>query len=198
MSKIHEATEVRTFVTSGFEFRAAAEGRTMIGLVCPYDTISDIGPFTETLKPGVFAKSIREAARNLPLHVMHKHDEIPVGMATRWEEAPEGLLGEFRFDTRADAREAARLAEEGYLSALSVGFQPITGMTDWDTSGTKPHAVRREARMLETSLCSVPALDGSRVLAVRSAGIPEAPETRVAPKPRLLEAQAWLASIKRT
>jgi HK97 family phage prohead protease len=192
-----EATEVRTFQTTGYQFRAEAEGRTMVGLVAPYNTINDIGPFTETLKPGVFAKSIREAARNLPLHVMHRHNEIPVGLATRWEEAVEGLLGEFRFDTRADAAEAARLAEEGFLGALSVGFLPLPKGSDWDLSGDKPHTDRREARLLETSLCSVPALDGSRVLAVRSAGIPENPETRIVPTPRKDEVRAWLESLRK-
>jgi HK97 family phage prohead protease len=191
-----EATEIRTFQTTGYQFRAEAEGRTMIGLVAPYDKISDIGPFTETLKPGVFAKSIREAARNLPLHVMHRHNEIPVGMAIRWEEATEGLLGEFRFDTRADATEAARLAEEGFLGALSVGFLPLTDGSTWDLTGPKPHVDRREARMLETSLCSIPALEGSRVLAMRSAGLPSVPETRIVPTPRLAEAKAWLESLR--
>jgi HK97 family phage prohead protease len=195
---IPEAPEVRTISTSKYEFRTAeVEGRTMVGLVAPYNTVNDIGPFTEPLKPGVFAKSIREAARNLPLHVMHRHNEIPVGMAVRWEEATEGLLGEFRFDTRADAQEAARLAEEGFLGALSVGFLPLPDGSTWDLDGPKPHVDRIQARMLETSLCSIPALEGSRVLAMRSAGIPEKPTTVIVPTPRLAEAKAWLESLKR-
>jgi HK97 family phage prohead protease len=191
-----QPSEVRAFALNA-QFRASAEGRHMIGLVAPYNVRADVGPFTETFLPGVFKKSIAQAARSLPLHVMHKHDEVPVGKAVGWEDTPEGLYAEFRFDTRSDAQEAARLAEDGLLSALSVGFLPLEGGTRWDYSGEKPHADRVEARMLETSLCSVPVYEQAGVLAMRSIGVPGHEETIVVPTPRLLEAKAWLVSLRR-
>lgn len=197
MSRTTEATEVRSFATTDYQFRAVAEGRSMIGLVAPYNVISDVGAFTETLKPGVFAKSIREAARSLPLHVMHKHDEVPVGKAIGWTEETRGLIGEFLFDTRAEAVEAARLAEEGLLSSMSVGFLPLPSGSVWDFSGDKPHVTRTEARFLETSLVSVPVSVEAGVIAMRSAGVPNDPRTKVVPTPRLHDAKAWLESIRR-
>jgi HK97 family phage prohead protease len=189
-------SEVRAYSLQA-QFRASAEGRHMIGLVAPYNVKADVGPFTETLRPGVFAKSVRQAARSLPLHIMHKHDEVPVGKAVHWEDTPEGLIGDFIFDSRDAAQEAARLAEEGLLSALSVGFLPLDGGTRWDYSGVKPHADRIEARMLETSLCSVPVYEAAGVLAMRSIGVPGDESSIVEPTPRLHEARAWLAQLRR-
>jgi phage head maturation protease len=78
-----------------------------------------------------------------------------------------------------------------------VGFHPLPSRSKWDTSGAKPHVDRYEARMLETSLCSVPAYDDAGVLALRSAGFVESPETVIVPTPRLAEARAWLESLRR-
>lgn len=189
-----QPSEVRAYALSA-QFRASAEGRHMVGLVAPYNVSADVGPFTETLRPGVFAKSVRQAARNLPLHVQHRHDEVPVGKAVGWDDTTEGLVGDFVFDTRSDAQEAARLAEEGLLSALSVGFLPMEGGTRWSMANDKPHAERIEARLLESSLVSVPVYEGAGVLAMRSVGAPGG--APVVPTPRLDEMRKWLDSLKR-
>ena len=192
-----QPSEVRAFPLSA-QFRASVEGRHMVGLVAPYNVTADVGPFTETLKPGVFKKSIAQAARSLPLHVLHKHDEVPVGVAVSWDDTPEGLYGDFRFDTRADAQEAARLAEEGLLGALSVGFLPLEPHgSKWSRGGGKPHVDRIEARLLESSLCSVPVYEGAGVLAMRSIGVPGDDSSLIVPTPRLDETRAWLESLKK-
>lgn len=192
-----QPSEVRAFSLQA-QFRASVEGRHMLGLVAPYNVMADVGPFTETLKPGVFAKSIKEAARSLPLHVMHKHDEVPVGKAVGWEDTSEGLIGDFLFDTRAEAQEAARLAEEGLLGALSVGFLPLEPHgSKWSRRNGKPHVDRIEARMIESSLCSVPVYEGAGVLAMRSMGVPGDGSSLIVPTPRLDETRQWLAARSR-
>jgi len=190
MSRLVEASEVRRFPVD-----LRAEGRTITGLAAPYAVANDVGPFVETLQPGVFAKSIAESARALPLFANHDHEAIPVGKASRWTEAADGLYGEWLMDTRAEAREIVRLVNEDLLGGMSVGFLPIR--SDWDHSGDdKPRVVRHEARLLETSLVAVPAHSTARVLAVRSAGEPDDPGSRVIPTPRLTEFKAWLASVR--
>lgn len=154
----------------------------------------DLGAFVEELRAGVFRKSLSESARALPLHVNHNHAMIPVGKATDWQDGNDVLLGTFDFDTRAEAQEMARLVDEGYMTGASIGFAPISD--EWTRTGAKPKVVRREARMLETSLVSVPAYEDAGVLALRSMGHPEIPDLTIVPKPRLLEAQAILASIR--
>jgi hypothetical protein len=170
-------------------------GRKMTGQVATYNKLYDLRGFTERLMPGVFRKSITESARALPLMMEHEHKMIPVGKTVRWDDNEERLLGEWEFDTRAEATEAARLADEGFLTGLSVGFLPLQDR--WDFSGDRPHADRYEARLLETSMVSVPGYDDAGVLALRSAGCIEVPGLAIVPTPRLHEARAWLAELKR-
>ena len=193
MSRV-EAVEVRKYATP-----LQVEGvtnRTLRALAATYGRVYDVGLFTETLHPGVFTKSIRESARALPLHLNHTHDNIPIGKVTEWQDTDAELRVLAEFDTRAEAMEAARLAEQGYLSGVSVGFLPLAERSRWDTTGAKPHVDRYEARMLEMSLCSVPAYDDAAVVAVRSLGVPDLPATVVRPTPHLDGAKAWLASIR--
>lgn len=170
------------------------QGRRLFGRVATYGFRYDIGPFTEVLRPGVFKKSIAQAARSLPLLMDHEHSSIPVGKAVEWRDSDEALVGEWEFDTRAEAVEAARLADEGYLTGLSVGFAPLN--TSWDDGGDKPHAERIEARLLEVSMVAVPAYVDAGVVAVRSMGHPEVPGLSVVETPRLAEVRAWLASVR--
>jgi hypothetical protein len=170
----------------------------MTGLVATYGRAYDIGHFTERLLPGVFAKSITEAARALPLHVNHDHLAIPVGRAVAWEDTDDHLVGTWEFDTRAEAVEAARLADEGLLAGLSVGFNPL--QSRWsvaDAPGAKDHVDRVECRLLEASMCSVPAYDDAGVIAVRSLGNPERGTGRIVPRPNLEAARAWLEGVTR-
>lgn len=190
MTKTNEATEVRRWHT---ELREA-ESNVVYGWLCAYDHTYDLGAFTEELAPGVFRKSVTEAARALPLLTLHDHESIPVGKAMEWNDSDEGLQCRWQMDTRAQAQETLRLVKEGYLDGLSVSFFPL--QTHWDTDRDKPHARRVEARLLEVSLVPVPAYGDARVLATRSAGIPDLPDTRIVATPRLNEAKAWLESLR--
>lgn len=164
-------------------------GRRMTGKLLTYNRTYDIGRFTEDYQPGCFRKSLAEKAKSLPLMIDHGHDRIPVGVSTSWEDGEDALYGTWEFDTRAEAVEAARLAENRLLSGLSVGFRPIR--TDWSQrQDGRQHGSRREAAMIETSLCPLPALEDAGVIAVRSLG-PDQPQT-----PHLDEARRWLESLK--
>ena len=192
MGKAKTADEVRRFPV---EYRKQAN-RTMTGKAAPYGGVHDIGAFTETLSVSCFSKSIREAAANLPLLMHHDHESVPVAKATEWEERDDGLYGHWTFDSRSDATEAARLADEGFLTGLSVGFQTIRSHRD--DSGEKPHIVRTEARLLETSMVSIPAYDEARVIAVRSKDWLEITDEPLEPKltPRLDRAMQILERLR--
>jgi HK97 family phage prohead protease len=189
-------SEIRSW-TANLELRGAeTDGRTLIGRVASYGRVYDVGPFAETLHPGVFSKSIAEAARSLPLLTMHDHSSIPIGKASKWEDSNDELIGHWLMDTRAEAREVQRLIAEEYLGGLSVGFNPIR--SQWDASGAKPHVDRYEARLLETSLVPVQAYSDAGVLAMRSMGVPDDPATQVVHTPNLDRARAIAAQIRRT
>lgn len=183
MSEALAAPEVRTVTNVGLEVRGS-QVRTIVGVAAPYgETINVGGRFTEEFTPGVFAKSVTEAARSLPLLVSHNHDALPVGKAVKWEDTDGGLVGHWQIDSRAEAAEVARLAEEGYLTALSVGFSPVRD--SWDRDADVPHVRRLEAKLFEVSLVSVPAYDGASILAVRSAGVPDDPASELRTTPNL-------------
>lgn len=179
-------TEARVFELR--EVTQTAE-RVLRGVAVPYNTPAPIaGQYIETIAPGAFAKSIKEAAKGLPLFVSHKHDQWPVGRSVAWEDTPTELIGTWEFTTSAEADEARGMVLDGTVSGLSVGFQPLR--SDWNPgSDTEPPSVvRREARLFETSITPIPQYAAAQIMLVRTAGIemsrPHADQWR-----RWLEAQ---------
>lgn len=142
------------------------------GRAVPYNTPTDIGWFTETFRPGAFAKSIRESAKNLPLLLFHdaKSLDAIIGQAEQWTEAADGLWGKWALSTEDHAQRAARMAEEGLLGFLSVGFMPMQSLTTYDDND-RATVERVEARLLEVSLTPTPAFQAATVSKVRSAEI---------------------------
>jgi HK97 family phage prohead protease len=155
----------------------------------PYNVRTDIGSFTEAFLPGSLAKSITEAARSLPLHLMHDDMAVPgmvglpIGTASEWRDSETELKGVWKFDSDAKAQRARALAtpdENGnsMLGYMSIRFTPIRDKWEfakqWDP--TKPegrdHVDRVESRLVSVSLVSTPAYATATVDWVRSAGNP--------------------------
>ena len=162
------APELRVF--RGLELRdVEAEGfRWLHGRAVPYDTWQDVGWYMEMIKKGAFAKSIKEAARRLPLLLFHDSRSFPVGVSEKWTETDDGLDVVWKLDTSERAQEAARLASEGMLTGLSVGFQGIQAERTYDDETGLSWVERTEARLLEVSLTPTPAYAGAKVALVRS------------------------------
>lgn len=153
--------EVR--LLTGCEVRAADEGneKALAGRVAPYGVWAPIGGrFEESFAPGVFAKSIQESARSLPLLLNHRRDELPIGRAVEWEERADGLHGRWVLADTDEARKAHGLAVDGFLSGLSTGFvaqRPDGDVFEWHQPPHLNRVTRRQARLAEVSLVSVPA-----------------------------------------
>lgn len=146
------------------------------GLAVPYNVFANRGWFMEQVAPGAFDKSIQEAAAGLPLLLFHDDESMPVGVSTGWDSRADGLYGTWRLDSRAEAQEAGRLADQGLLRWFSVGHQPIRSewdrVDDWDPDLGPDHMdrlTRIEARLLETSLLTTPAFPTAQVDAVERA-----------------------------
>lgn len=144
--------------------------RHLEGIAVPYNTWSDVGAYLERIAPGTFADSIR-ATPNLPLLAFHNSKSWPVGVAVDWHERADGLHGVWRIDTEDPAAaEALRKVSEGYVTGLSVGFQPDpdADVITRDKSGTAK-VTRHRARLLEVSLVPTPAYAGAKVTKIRAA-----------------------------
>ena len=194
------APEVRTYPPT-FELRemdGTDSGSMLSGLAVPYsEEFEDVGWYFERFRKGVFAKSIREAAKGLPLLMFHDSAKMPVGVSVEWREANDGLHGVWKIDT-ADpvAVEAARKARDGFLTGLSVGFAPIeNGTTREYDDHDALYVTRTEARLLEVSLTPTPAYAGAQVQYVRSRETDT--RKRTVQRARLAEWQQYREAIRR-
>jgi hypothetical protein len=152
----------------------------LVGIAVPYNRDADIGWFVESFAPGSLSKSIKEAARSLPLHLFHDDTTFPIGVARKWTELDTGLEGLWKLDDSDLAQRAARMADGGedgepMLGYMSIRFSPIrsdwTYVEDWNPDlgpAHKDRVVRTEARLLETSLVSTPAYKEATVSLVRT------------------------------
>jgi HK97 family phage prohead protease len=181
-----ETPEARLF-PFGLELRDVdtTESLSMLaGRAVPYNTRTELNGFSEEIAPGTFARSIKQDAVSLPLHLFHGDaPELggnpmtpwPIGIAHEWRDRPDGLHGVWRLDQGEEAQRAARMARDGMLPYLSVRFQAVPNKTDIRYEGERPHMIRRQARLVSTSLVSTPAYREAGVDWVRSAPLPVRP-----------------------
>lgn len=177
----------------------------------PYSVPADIGFFTESHLAGSFAKSIKEAARSLPLHVFHddmpsmaQPSSWPIGVATEWDDSADRLRGVWKLDDSEKAQRARKLATpdadgNALLGYMSIRFMPIRSTwsyaDDWNPDlgpGHKDHVDRVESRLVSVGLVSTPAFIGAAVEWVRSIGVPG----RESGKRQLDEWRAYLDQVK--
>jgi uncharacterized protein len=170
------APEVRTY-----EFRLADVDTTdnlsyLEGRAVPYNAETMVGWYWEQMAVDVFADSLDQRA-GLPLLLWHNGRSWPVGVADGWESRADGLHGVWRLDDSDEAQRAARQARDGFMSGLSVGFDPrtskwtYTAYDEWDPDDpdTFDRVTRQTARLVEVSLVPAPAYDDAAVTLVRSA-----------------------------
>lgn len=163
----------------GLELRdveANASFSMLRGRAVPYGEWANIGWFLESFAPGSLAKSIAEAARDLPLNLFHENRWWPIGAADEWKDGNAELEGTWRLDDSELAQNAARLADKGMLTGLSIEFSPIRSEWEfaetWDPAGGPEFmdkVVRTEARLGAVGLVQTPAYVSAGVTLVRSA-----------------------------
>lgn len=137
---------------------------TMTGRACPYNAWASRGWFLLAFADGCFDKSIKESARALPLLLFHDAESFPIGHATNWDSRADGLWGEWSLEDDPRAQRAARLAQSGALTGLSVSWMPllqdweISDLEEWniDDTSTLDRCTLREGRLVETSMTPIP------------------------------------------
>jgi len=202
MFKPHEsrAPEVRTYPPTELRVvNVETNGALteLAGRAVPYNVETNVGHYLERVAPGAFSKSIREAAGGLPLLLWHNSESWPIGRSIGWDDSTgEGLDGHWRLDDSDVAQRAAKQARDGFLTGLSVGFQPLPGGSQWEfvsdeewDAGQLDRVTRTEARLLETSLTPTPAFAGAGVTLVRSLDMPA--EVRAHRRIRSSEVEHW-------
>ena len=153
------------------------DGRTLVGLAVPFDVEIDVSDFwddyTEVIRKGAFAKTIRDRSRPVPLMVSHEHRALPLAAATSLAETDTGLETEFHLPATARADEVLELHRSGVEFGLSIGFSPVqervTKGSARNPASTRDLVERTEVNLREISLTSFPAFDMAGVSGVRDA-----------------------------
>lgn len=198
--------ERRISPSMGFEIREAEVNKTLTrlsGIAVPYGSRASIGWFEEEFQKGSLAKSIKEAARGLPLLGFHDDRSLPLGVAKEWKEETAGLRGVWRLEEHAAAQQLARMAipdEDGHaaMGYMSIRFVPVRSEWTYADPGSNAldYVLRTEARLLETSLVSTPAYSGAKVQWVRTADQAMRSEARGRHKPGYDEMLARLERLR--
>lgn len=159
----------RAGIVTGLQIRDLdTKSRRIQGRAVPYGVEIDLGWYYESMAAGVFSKSIKEAARALPLLLFHNPRDLDtiIGSTQSWQENVKGsdgihgLEGIWGVDEGEEEDRALAKVEAGSLAFMSVGFQPKAGDLGseyrWDDDDNL-HVLRKEARLLEVSLTPTPA-----------------------------------------
>jgi HK97 family phage prohead protease len=157
-------TEIRLSRSSGL-LRADTTGRTVFGLVVPYNEVATVddgrGPYRESFAPRAFERSVRERGHKVKLHAQHDTRRLPIGKAEGFEERAEGLHGSFYVPATREGDDALELVDSGVVDSFSVSFVPVRQL---NRDGV---TVRTEAGLREVSLVGMPAYAGAAIAGVR-------------------------------
>lgn len=139
--------------------------RLIIGIAVPYDETTYRVPGGERVKKGAFNRSIQHRGNKIPLAAAHD-PRMVMGYSQEWEDTPEGLVGTFRVNDGDKGTQLLADVRDGYYPSMSVGFEVTRDGISRAADGVTEV---REAKLVEVSLCGIPAYEGATVLAVRSA-----------------------------
>ncbi len=147
--------------------RADASGRTVAGLVVPFDVVARVSdggkPYDEKFVRGSFKRTLdRGASSRVKLLLQHDHAE-PIGRATLLREDAAGLYGEFAISKVSAGDEALELVRDGVIDSFSVGFAKVKERQEGRVT------VRTEVALREASLVTFPAYEDARVAGIRAA-----------------------------
>lgn len=140
--------------------------RLVVGVVMPYNEVSYLtpDPMGERVLRGCFARSIAARGGKVPLVRGHDHAGRRYGVSQSFAEQPDGLVGTFRVNDGEPGDVLLEDCRNGYLPAMSCGFQPVR--TQRGADGVREVV---EAKLVEVSMVGVPAYEGAAMLAVRAA-----------------------------
>jgi uncharacterized protein len=147
------------------ELRAVDEGgRTVVGVVAPYDEVTYIGPERdgEKIRRGAFKRSLGQRKR-VPLLRNHDTDRT-LGWSKAFVENEAGLEGTFVVNDGGPGDDLLDELRQGYLTGMSIGFRPIKSVRG--DAGVREIV---EAALIEVSMVGIPAYQGATMLSVRSA-----------------------------
>jgi HK97 family phage prohead protease len=153
------------------EVRSGDDGRTVMGICCPFDSPTPITEwgvtYTEQFARGSYANTIASRTDRVKFLALHDRGSFPLGRANVLREDAAGLYGEFKVSKTERGDEALELIRDGALDGFSVGFAPVRSTPNGNPRNGDL-VTRQEVRLSEVSAVSFPAYDTARITGVRS------------------------------
>ncbi len=148
-----------------FEIRSAAElraapGGKLEGYAAVFDSPSrDLGGFIETVRPGAFTRTLRDAANVLALYDHDRRSVLGrVGAGTlRLAEDTRGLHFEVELPDTQIGRDLRILVDRKDVAGASFAFTVPKGGDTWDERGGKYHRELRDVNLHEITVTADPA-----------------------------------------
>jgi hypothetical protein len=152
----HSTVERRTFFAP-IEMRAEGDGMTFTGYAALFNSPSEPLPFTETIAPGAFKRTLD--SRN-EVKLLWNHDSsIVLGSlkagTLQLREDERGLKVMARLPETQAGRDAAVLLKRGDVSAMSFGFRVPAGGDSWSADGNE--RTLKNVKLSEVSIVASPA-----------------------------------------
>jgi uncharacterized protein len=148
--------ELRAFdFDSELEIRAGGDGRTISGLVAPWDIeITASGPggqgvIREVLRRGALKQSINRRGTEIPLTFYHPEPQRPfadrniIGKPIEWADSEAGQRATFRIVKTTKGDEALEMIREGLIKDFSIGFKGVEARTTVTKERGKPALYER-------------------------------------------------------
>ena len=152
-----DVDEKRSIAYSNLEMRAENDGKTLVGYAAVFDSPSEPLPWTEFVKRGAFAKTLKDGA---DVRLLIDHEGVPLARSKSGtlalEEDERGLRVEAELDPmNPDAARIMSAMKRGDLSQMSFAFRTIKD--NWNTD----RSVRelREVQLFDVSVVTFPAYE---------------------------------------
>lgn len=143
---------VETWPLEDVEVRAGTDGLSFRGYAAVFNSWSeDLGGFRERIRPGAFAKSLREK-RAIKMFLNHNSDVVLASTrkaTLTLSEDDKGLLAEASLPDNEWGRPVADAIRRGDIDSMSFGFQVAADKQSWSEDGTERDL--HEVRLWEVS-----------------------------------------------
>jgi HK97 family phage prohead protease len=152
-----DVDEKRSIAYSNLEMRAENDGKTLVGYAAVFDSPSEPLPWTEFVKRGAFAKTLKDGA---DVRLLIDHEGIPLARTRSGtlalEEDDRGLRVEAELDpSNPDAARVISAMRRGDMSQMSFAFRTIKDSWSSDRSSRE----LREVQLYDVSVVTFPAYE---------------------------------------
>jgi HK97 family phage prohead protease len=169
------------FYESEVIVREEGDGRTLVGIVVPWDVATPVdssgrfampnGTAWESFQRGALDKTLAEARKGIPMfggrHPKSSATEKAAAVLTRSEALDDGQVAEFRLLRTYEGDEALENAQARLWTGFSLGYAPVPGRTVEGTLAGRKHFRRQEVRVDHVAFLRNPAYENAELLAMR-------------------------------